>query len=607
MYRTTAIRTGLSSLFLSAALVCGLGCGPPETNDPDTGTSPEDTGSPADTGPRADAGDTTTPDAGDTATDPDGGGDTATDSDGGGDTAGGGISELTALEGGNGEFGVSAALEEGYWYSRYNLGSLLMRSGFGETFQPKQEVVQKIKMMVDHKNFDDDKAQPPMNPALMKRVGNSGDAAYSNLENFDDQNPKWNFENYRWKAGGDFETSTKTNPAAFGWTMIKEIEWAKQFHVDEHFGAPTDDRSEIKGAQQRFAGMILTVMAFQQAMTWKNAGDKKFKFGNPGQMYVALGAVSGLADMTLSDFGSSYADDTETNRYNKLGNALQTQMDLPKHPGKIALGGAKKLFGNLPGADKLTGKNLKTQARAAQMLPWFARAVARHGSSEDSQMVDEAKTRFQTLAASIRDADKANSLEHAMSIRVMVEAMRLLGDDSYKQEAVTNWEALKASYDGPNGRFEDVDTYTADDIAYYLGAMSAVLNFGTDLFGPNEFISKGRKGNVETMLTGFFESTINLGGIQQAKINPENFVPKYERQPTIEHVYPSLPHHVKEAKRAPVFAHEIEWQGGDSWENKWKVTDSNFQTAGAMHLANEMIWFHKSEVNGFPKVAAWSN
>ncbi|MFB6371804.1 MAG: hypothetical protein ABEN55_01510, partial [Bradymonadaceae bacterium] len=74
---------------------------------------------------------------------------------------------------------------------------------------------------------------------------------------------------------------------------------------------------------QRFAGMVLTVMAFKQAMTWKKAGKEKFKFGNPGQMYVALGAVSNLADMALSDFGSSCPDDTETNRYNKLGNALK--------------------------------------------------------------------------------------------------------------------------------------------------------------------------------------------------------------------------------------------------------------------------------------------
>ncbi|MFB6371803.1 MAG: hypothetical protein ABEN55_01505, partial [Bradymonadaceae bacterium] len=207
MYRTTAQNLGLSSVIATFALGLTMGCGPPEQNPTDTGNS-------QDTGGQVDAGDTGSPD------------DTSESPDTGSDTSGGGITELTALEGGNEDFGVDTALENGYWYSRYNLGSLLMRSGFGETFKPKQELVQKIKSMVDHKNFDDDKARPPMNPALMKRVGNSGDASYSNLDNFDDENPKWNFENYRWEGGADFDPSEKTNPAAFGWTMIKEAEWA---------------------------------------------------------------------------------------------------------------------------------------------------------------------------------------------------------------------------------------------------------------------------------------------------------------------------------------------------------------------------------------------
>jgi len=29
----------------------------------------------------------------------------------------------------------------------------------------------------------------------------------------------------------------------------------------------------------------------------------------------------------------------------------------------------------------------------------------------------------------------------------------------------------------------------------------------------------------------------------------------------------------------------------------------HFDTAGAMHAADEMIWFHSDEINGFPTVA----
>ena len=32
----------------------------------------------------------------------------------------------------------------------------------------------------------------------------------------------------------------------------------------------------------------------------------------------------------------------------------------------------------------------------------------------------------------------------------------------------------------------------------------------------------------------------------------------------------------------------------------WTADDSRFDTAGAFHLADEMIWFHDDEVSGFP-------
>jgi hypothetical protein len=50
--------------------------------------------------------------------------------------------------------------------------------------------------------------------------------------------------------------------------------------------------------------------------------------------------------------------------------------------------------------------------------------------------------------------------------------------------------------------------------------------------------------------------------------------------------------------RASVFAWEITF---NVEKKKWNVTDKTFYTAGWMHAANEMIWFHNDEVNGFPE------
>jgi len=41
----------------------------------------------------------------------------------------------------------------------------------------------------------------------------------------------------------------------------------------------------------------------------------------------------------------------------------------------------------------------------------------------------------------------------------------------------------------------------------------------------------------------------------------------------------------------------------DSETENWTAIDRRFDTAGAMHAANEFIWLHHDEVNGFPEVA----
>jgi len=40
----------------------------------------------------------------------------------------------------------------------------------------------------------------------------------------------------------------------------------------------------------------------------------------------------------------------------------------------------------------------------------------------------------------------------------------------------------------------------------------------------------------------------------------------------------------------------------DSETENWTAIDRRFDTAGAMHAANEFIWLHHDEVNGFPEV-----
>ncbi|MFQ6033486.1 MAG: hypothetical protein ACE5KR_01335, partial [Candidatus Bipolaricaulia bacterium] len=151
----------------------------------------------------------------------------------------------------NPQFDATAAEEEAYWYSRYNLGHLTMRSGLGETFMPAPAMVQQIIKAIDADPSDGDTAMSPKGVALLRVVYAGGDPHWTQ------ESDPMDFTTMRWDPA---KFDKQVTGAATGWTMIKEIEWAKQFHVDFHFGKPTDPF----GAQWRFVGMVMIAMAKQQ-------------------------------------------------------------------------------------------------------------------------------------------------------------------------------------------------------------------------------------------------------------------------------------------------------------------------------------------------------
>lgn len=127
-----------------------------------------------------------------------------------------------------------------------------MRSGLGDTFMPDMTMIQQMIQMAGADPNDGDTAMPPQNAALLKSVFASGDPHYTQPLDVDD------FATQRWDPT-TFEATVTSR--AMGWTMIKETEWAKQFHVDDHFGTPQDNF----GAQWRFVGLVLNAEAKMQA------------------------------------------------------------------------------------------------------------------------------------------------------------------------------------------------------------------------------------------------------------------------------------------------------------------------------------------------------
>jgi len=195
-------------------------------------------------------------------------------------------------------FTSTDAEEEGYWYSRYNLGNLTMRSGMGNVVMPPQEMMMKAIAAVDA-DFDParmkagdmaygdgDHVAPPVNAAPLSTVYKSGDPHY--ITKFDGAD----FGTQRWDPA---KMDTTLTGLANGFTILKEAEWARQFHVDDHFGTPDADF----GAYWRFVGMMMNMNAKMQAASFlKNMGAYDLSNGGDAVMLIAL---ADLADMLGAD------------------------------------------------------------------------------------------------------------------------------------------------------------------------------------------------------------------------------------------------------------------------------------------------------------------
>lgn len=473
------------------------------------------------------------------------------------------LAQGNPLAGGNPDFNGTAAEEEGYWYSRYNMSTLTMISGMGDTFMPDMAMIEQMIQMADANPNDGDTPTPPMNAALLKTIYAGGDPHFVQQI---DMTMK-DFGTMRWDPA-TFDT-TITTPA-MAWTMIKEIEWAKQFHVDDHFGTPADDF----GAQWRFVGMVIMAEAKMQAQYALQMlpNDKGLIANSDGTVDWAGQWIMLEA---LSDFGgvlsATALPHSTSNRYADPDSAAMFQ------------GAADMLFAALASRQPASTDELSL---ATQALAWYA---ANTGIAANR---DPALTMAGQFGDALIDANKDNAAGKATAIRGLLEAYRLSDKSKYLTAAADAFAGLSAEYDATHGVFSSQSSYTIDDVAVIMGALNSLKLFGGDVVDQDK---------VEVIFTGFWESAVNLSGLQQSAPPKDVAKDKFEQEhPDIYYAYPGMampPMAGGEFGVAPVFAKEIKWDG-----DAWSVTDGRFDSASAMHASNEFIWFHNDEVDGFPVV-----
>ncbi len=462
-------------------------------------------------------------------------------------------------------FTSTDAEEEGYWYSRYNLGNLVMRSGMGQVVVPDKKLIlmamaavdadfDKAQFMAHNTGYGDgDHVTPPKNVAPIATVYKSGDPHYITQFNPPD------FGTQRWDQA---KMDTTLTGLANGFTILKETEWARQFHVDDHFGTPESDF----GAYWRFVGMVMTMNAKMQTGSFLKNMDA-YDLSNGGDAAMLM-AISDLADMLSVD---QVAHSDVPNRYRDPERAAMFSQ------------GADKLAGMVMASepDSIRGASL-----AIQSLVWYA------AKTDNVENKAKAMQKVASLAASLEAMTPNDAAEQANMLRGLIEAKRTLGIDHGTIMALA--ADFIGGFDFEKGGFGNQDVYTIDDFGAIMGALNALRIFETADVDADA---------VNEVFTSFWENVMNKGGLLQSA--PPIFIAKspfeFEGEPPLYFRYdqsqPVPPMAGGDFGIAPVFATSVGYSNG-----AWSVVDGTFDTAGAMHASNEMIWFHYDEINGFPEV-----
>ena len=462
-------------------------------------------------------------------------------------------------------FDSTDAEEEGYWYSRYNLGNLVMRSGMGNVIMPPQELVMKAIAMVDadfnkaemmagNTDYGDgDHVTPPSNPAFLTTVYKSGDPHYITKFNPTD------FGTQRWDPT---KMDTSLTGLANGYAILKEVEWARQFHVDDHFGTADSNF----GAYWRFVGMVMNMSAKMQTKSiLENMSAYDMSDGGDA---VVLMALSDVADLLSTD---KLAHSDVANRYQD------------KEVAAMFAKGADKVFEMVAAGNPST---IRETSLALQSMVWYA------AKTNNTANKAKALNKLVSLAHSLEAMTPSTASDRAFYLRGLIDAKRTLGINNGSIRTVAA-EFLN-EFDMDRGGFNSQNKYTIDQVGEIIGTLNALRIFETADVDADL---------AEEVFKTFHEEIVNKAGLQISapplKIAKSPF--EYEGEPETYFRYgpsqPVPPMAGGEFGVAPVFATSIGLNQG-----KWTILDSSFDTAGAMHASNEMIWLHYDEINGFPEV-----
>lgn len=469
-------------------------------------------------------------------------------------------------------YSADVANEEGYWYSRYSMMTLTMQSGLGTTIPMDAALMSMMQQMMTAVGATpDDPVMPPVNPRLLLTIRAGGDPHYVSEPNQAD------FATLAW-AGGPSTLTTE----ATAMTIAKELEWAKLFHRNEHFGQAQVDRF---GSTQRFVGMLLAAMPKMQLQAYL-AARAAYRNSKLGDYAMLLALSDGAALYSAADQANTQGPTAAPPTYpreNRYADPVAAAMFA-----RLAQARAQQVLASEP-------ESARELSMAIQSVVWYAAiATDRH---------ERLRLRQALLhwGEQLRRAEAHDPAARAYQIRGLIEVGRVTGTGHLLNDAAASFRSMLTGFDPVHGVLRGTHTLTIDDVAAITGAFNAGrLWLGTRI---DQVAARGDFGK-------WWEGSVDLSGLEISSPAVGDMKAAYElldppgrgsaNQPQLNYRYPAvaLPQDAGGLHGiAPVFAASVTI-GIDGWT----ADRDHFDTAGAMHAANEMIWFHSDEINGFPDV-----
>lgn len=438
---------------------------------------------------------------------------------------------------------------QGYWLSRDHFGPLVMGSGMGIPFEPPMEMVQAAMAMVG----SNEPGMPflPGNIFPLQAIFRSGGTA---LTTDMTQLAPTDFSGLRLDASTFEEVVGVEGQAQL---MLKESQWARNFHDDSHFGTPESDF----GAQQRFLGMMVSMLAQMQgqyAMTELMDADTGLYRDSDGTLdyrgnWTMLQTLSDIAGLT---------GDQSLRYYNPDSHAMFAMA-------------AGQLFTALADRTPETADEFASATRALAYFAWTA---------DDEALRSAALARIGDIATGWIDEDSADGspAERSSALVGLLAAFHATGDENLLGAVEAHWDALDEDFDAKSGTFGSTSAYSVDDVAWIIGGLNSLVQVG-----PGSHRAPAAK-----MLVAFYEATLDQSGLQLSAPPGKDgaMAGEFEKDlPSVVYYHgrntPPPPMAGGEFGRLMLPASEISFEGGT-----WTVTDTRFESAGGMHLANELNW-----------------